>query len=1038
MDPKEHVFSSHERLLQAIHKDNLKFQEYYLWLEKAMPSDFFEEVSQENIILVAHSLIGFNLQEFFCIIHLNHATIAICLNTSDADLRILSNFAMYGIKNYRAFVSSMSPPFPDVTAALRIVTLHFTEAIETIDTPYPTGLKNELRTLVKEEHPDLTDEAFEVLISSMNTRFLKSLPIDKLVLAFNMFFRAQTRDNCQYEVRYNQEWAENHQPSMQIVLAWRNTPKYNFLYRLARIIHRHGLVMQRVNTTYIDPYTKHGTLIMSLGLHGNNGEAIWDICEIPDFLRELVTAKYFASFDAIDNKLVATGVISGSMGNLMRAVKNFVHQCLIHIDIHLYSLYNIEEALCRYPELTTKLCEAFKLKFDPDHLGSEAYTKTVENFFSDIDKIDTGHAHNDIRRKNVLKQAMNFIVYCLKTNFYRYNNTSLSFRLDPKYMDALPFDRTTKFPELPFAIFFVKGLRFFGFHIRFKDLARGGLRTVFPQQIENMQAERDQVFTECYNLALTQQKKNKDIPEGGAKGIIFLKPFDQLESEANILKRELELSKIDPKEIETRIALYCKDQTTEYLYHAQRTFIEGFLPIINCESDGKIKAKYIIDYWKKPEYIYLGPDENMHDIMIEWIAAFSAKHGYKPGSCFMSSKPRVGINHKEYGVTSLGVNIYMAELLRYIGIDPDNQVFTVKMSGGPDGDVAGNQIYNLYRYYSKTAKIVALTDISGTIKDPEGLDLNALVDLFKKGKPIRFYPPKLLSEGAFLVDKGSTKKQTAFVQQTLCYRKIQGQLVEEWLSDSEAGQIIRSNVHITPADIFIPSGGRPRTLNAINYTDFLDANGNPTSRAIVEGANLYLTPDARRALEKLGVLIIKDSSANKTGVICSSFEILSGLTLGDEEFIKHKKTLVNEILERLAACVRNEARLLLNTHKATQEYLTILSDKISENINKYTYQILEFLENQPPLSDENPLLLKCFFDYCLPLLRDHYHDRLLQEIPDQHKKAIVACYIAANIVYQRGVDWEPTIVDVLYKHLTEIAPSLDNPIVKATIVNPPT
>ena len=73
------------------------------------------------------------------------------------------------------------------------------------------------------------------------------------------------------------------------------------------------------------------------------------------------------------------------------------------------------------------------------------------------------------------------IQHTLKTNFYRMNYTAISFRLDPKYLDDIPFERSKKFPELPYAIFFIKGMHFFGFHIRFKDLARGGLRTVFPR-----------------------------------------------------------------------------------------------------------------------------------------------------------------------------------------------------------------------------------------------------------------------------------------------------------------------------------------------------------------------------------------------------------------------------------------------------------------------------------------------------------------------------------------------------------------------------
>ena len=84
----------------------------------------------------------------------------------------------------------------------------------------------------------------------------------------------------------------------------------------------------------------------------------------------------------------------------------------------------------------------------------------------------------------------------------------------------------------------------------------------------------------------------------------------------------------------------------------------------------------------------------MHDEMIKWIADFSKKYDYKPGSAFISGKPKLGINHKEYGVTSLGINVYMNKPSQRCRIDPEKETFTVKMSGGPDGDVAGNQISN--------------------------------------------------------------------------------------------------------------------------------------------------------------------------------------------------------------------------------------------------------------------------------------------------------------------------------------------------------
>ena len=323
MADRDSIISSHEQLLMAIQNESRRFQEYYVWLEKAMPSGFFEEVSQDNIMLITHSLMGFHLQEYFPAIHIKRAAIVLCLDSADADLRILEDYSMYGIKNYQAYVSNAPPPCPGINTNLRIATIYFTEAIETVEKPYPLESKEQLRALVKERNPELTDEEFDKLMAGINTRFLRSQPIERLVLALDLFFRAKHRDNCQYEVRYNEDWEQTGSASMQIVLAWRNTPKHNFLYRLARTIHRHGLVMKRVNATYIDPYSRQNILIMSLGLHGSNGQAVWDVAEIPDFLRELVTVKYFPSFDTIDQRLVSKGIITGNMGNLLHAILYF-------------------------------------------------------------------------------------------------------------------------------------------------------------------------------------------------------------------------------------------------------------------------------------------------------------------------------------------------------------------------------------------------------------------------------------------------------------------------------------------------------------------------------------------------------------------------------------------------------------------------------------------------------------------------------------------------------------------------------------------
>jgi glutamate dehydrogenase len=1006
---------SKQQLKDAIEKEVKKFEASYFWIDQHMPASFFEELDQESILLIAHSLENFDLNDFLSHIHLKKMGFVMCLDSPDADLRILKHYKRYGIKNYRSFVSNEPPPFPGVKVPLRIARILFSDFVETSSPEELLMKEKEIFAQVKQRNPDVMESEMRKFISTLSPMFLKAMTKERLVMALDMFFRAKSRDNCQYEVRFNEDWKEKKEtPSLQIVFAWRNVPKYNFLYRLAKVIHHHGLALKRVNAAYIDPYSRQNILLMSLGLHGGKGGAAWDEADLPDFLKELVTLKYFEGMELIENTFIDSGLLTGNQGNLIKTMVYFIHQVLVHADVNMYALNHIEEGICRHPELIVKLVQAFDAKFNPEKTDLEEYLKVRHDYIELVERLDTGNELNDTRRKNILKQAMNMVDYTLKTNYYRNNKTAYCFRLDPQYLDHVPYERKEKFPELPFAVFFMKGFYFIGFHIRFRDLSRGGLRTVFPDRIEQMIAERNNVFSECYNLAYTQNKKNKDIPEGGAKGVIFLEPYEKIYSEEDTYQRELEESEnLSPDEIKEKLLVYHKEQKLEYLYQAQRSYIESFISVINCEPDGKLRAKHVIDYYKKPEYIYLGPDENMHNAMIEWIAAYSKYYHYKPGGAFISSKPGAGINHKEYGVTSLGVNVYMEEVLKYLSIDPAKNSFTIKMSGGPDGDVAGNEMYNLYRFYPKTAKLLATIDVSGTIFDPEGLDLEIITQLFKESKPIRFYPPEKLHEGGFLLDARTKREQTAYAQQTLCWKKSGGKLKEEWLSGNEMNHLLRHNVHRVKADMFIPGGGRPRTLNENNIKDYLDEAGKPTSKAIVEGANLYLTPWARRSLEKMDVLIIKDSSANKGGVTCSSFEVLCSLVLSEEEFIKEKPTIVAEILEIIKERSREEARLMLKTHSETQALLTDISEWISERINMYKDQLIAHFQTVSLSNDPKDPLIRCLLNHCPPLLRTKYQKRVLSEVPDVHKKAVISCHIASRIVYHRGLDWAPSVVDVL-------------------------
>ncbi|MGR3973590.1 MAG: NAD-glutamate dehydrogenase [Candidatus Rhabdochlamydia sp.] len=994
--------SEHNTFLnQALSQEAAYFETFYTWILHHLPPAFFHEIDIPTLNMMTHHLMGFDVQDFFSSMTFRNQALVLSLDTPSADLAILAQFKYQTLQNYQTFLSDAPPPFPGLQTCLRITLIHFFEEEEVTNFPLPTALTATLSSLQQKYLP-LTFNDLQHSCHLMGEVLIRSLSLEETLLALDVFIRAQTKDPCQLELREERKTA-----CLHLTLAWKNVPQQDFLLQIAEVIYRHGFSLQKMVATHITPYQQTNTTVICLTLKDPQHKH-----KISDLLQDLVTVKYFPHQELIQKTFVPSLLMNQQLANVLKAVTDAVHQILVDVDPYLYSFSQVEEAVCRHPEVTLLLLQAFEYKFHPEKHSFLKYEETVAAATLAITHIDTGQEFNDHRRQVILKQGLNWICHLLKTNAYRHNKTALSFRLDPAYLCQTPEAHQQKFTLLPFAIFFMKGLDFTGFHIRFKDLARGGLRTVCPQQFETYLADRNTLFSECYNLALTQQKKNKDIPEGGAKGVILLAPASDLEEQIGAYQARLVKQMLSSEEISQKLEGFREQQKQERLYAAQRSYIESFMTLLNCDDHGVLRAKRIIDYYQKPEYIYLGPDENMHNLMINWISNYAKRYHYKPGICFMSSKPVVGINHKQYGVTSAGIHVYMEEMLKFIGINPSQDRFTVKMTGGPDGDVAGNQMYNLFKAYPHTASLVATLDVSGAIFDPEGVNLEEIAHLFEKERPISFYPAHLLNEGGFLLKLPSfSPNQTA---QAELLKKEKGEVISTRLSSDQTHHLLRTHIHQVKADIFIPGGGRPRTLNEHNYQDFLDREGIPTSKAIIEGGNLYLSPEARVLLEQKGVFIIKDSSANKGGVICSSFEVLAGLVLSEEEFTFSKETIAQEILAVIRSRSSDEIQALLASFNTrVNPSLTHLSDQISDQINRYTDELFAYLETKSLALEDSDLWMQIFVNYCLPCLKQDNICLLKEKIPDLHKKAIIASFIAQRLIYRKGVTWSPSLLDAL-------------------------
>jgi glutamate dehydrogenase len=293
----------------------------------------------------------------------------------------------------------------------------------------------------------------------------------------------------------------------------------------------------------------------------------------------------------------------------------------------------------------------------------------------------------------------------------------------------------------------------------------------------------------------------------------------------------------------------------------------------------------------------------------------------------------------------------------------------------------------LMREYGDNARILAMSDGHGAVYDPDGMDHAELLRLMDNDlRTSDFDKSALKGEGAFAVTTAEPK-----------------------------GTRIRNSLHNTVVvDIFIPSGGRPDTVNMTNWKEFLQKDGTPSARGIVEGANIFISTDARAQLEKAGVPVVPGPSANKTGVICSSYEILAGLILSEEEFLGIKRDYIAQLLDILRLRARSEARLLMHEYKLAggRRTITELSYALSESINALADRVDGVLMESVDRVADDPELVEVLLSYCPAVLVERYRDRIVNDLPRPHQLALLASFISAKMLYQEGMGWADRLVSL--------------------------
>lgn len=606
----------------------------------------------------------------------------------------------------------------------------------------------------------------------------------------------------------------------------------------------------------------------------------------------------------------------------------------------------IDACVNKYPELVRALYSDFEATFSPA-LNSD---KKREPGISPKLRARINKEVIDEVDRLVLEMFATFNASVLKTNFYSARKSTLSYRLDPvKFFSGL-----TQFTETPYGINMIMSNDFRGFHVRFMPVARGGLRLIRSPNAEARFKNQQSLFKENYSLALTQNKKNKDIPEFGSKGTILLEPSNQSEDAGR---------------------------------YAFMKYISGTMDLL-LPTAGEV-----VDHLGKEEIIFCGPDEGTANMMQD--AAYYAKNrGFKYWSAFTTGKPPAmgGVPHDTYGMTTRSVHQFVLGALEKAGIA--ESAIRKLQTGGPDGDLGSNEIK-----ISKDVTI-GIVDGSGVVFDPNGLHRDELERLAHERKMVEHFDQKALSkDGAFV----SVKDQQFVLPD--------GSIVE-------SGMLFRNEFHFHPlakAELFVPCGGRPEAISGTNVHRLLNPKtGDHQFKFIIEGANLFITEDARSVLEDHGIVLYKDASTNKGGVTSSSFEVLASLAMSEEEHTKHMRvtdpknvppfynTYVDEIIQIVETNAKLEFEAVHKFHEATGTKRHLATDILSDKINSLNMacQNSELWED---VALRREVLARAFPKSLQKLVG---LDKMIERLPEDYLKAVFGYYIASRFVYERGMNLE--------------------------------
>lgn len=567
------------------------------------------------------------------------------------------------------------------------------------------------------------------------------------------------------------------------------------------------------------------------------------------------------------NALVVSAGLTWREAAILRAYSHYLKQ----IGTSFGQGY-IQTVLAANTAIVRALVDLVRVRLDPAFTGDRAAAESecVDRIQSQLDGVAS------LDHDRILRSFLVVIRATLRTNAFLpvlRARQALSFKLDARSIPDLPLPR-------PKYEVWVCSPRVEGVHLRFGDVARGGLR---------WSDRREDFRTEILGLVKAQEVKNAVIVPVGAKGGFV---------PANL-----------PDPAADRAAWFAEGQAS------YREYLSALLDVTdNLVADTVVPPRDVVRHDGDDPYLVVAADKGTATFS-DLANSIAHEYGFWLDDAFASGGS-VGYDHKAMGITARGAWEAVKRHFRELGLDTQATEFTAVGIGDMSGDVFGNGML-----LSPHLRLVAAFDHRDIFIDPNP---DAASSFAERGRLFALprsswadYDASLISSGG-----GVFSRSAKTISLSTEARAVLGITTDQPLAPNDViGAILRAQVDL------LWNGGIGTYVKARSQThvevgdranDAIRINGDELRcRVVGEGGNLGCTQLGRIEAARNGVRINTDAIDNSAGVDTSDHEV-------------NIKILLQPLVA--AGLLDADARVALLSSMTDEVAAHVLADNYTQNV----------------------------------------------------------------------------------------------------------